>query len=47
MSPFDALALAQGRKWIQDPQSKVDDFAKSHQRAPGGAPESMTGIVSH
>jgi len=26
---------------------KVDDFAKSHQRAPGGAPESMTGIASH
>ena len=26
---------------------KVDDFAKSHQRAPCGAPESMTGKVSH
>ena len=26
---------------------KVDGFGKSHQRAPGGAPELMTGIVSH
>ena len=26
---------------------KSDDFAKSHQRAPRGAPKSMTGNVSH
>ena len=25
----------------------VDDIAKSHQRAPGGAPGSMTGDISH
>jgi hypothetical protein len=28
--------------WLKD-----DDFAKSHQRAPSGAPRSMTGSVSH
>jgi hypothetical protein len=26
---------------------KVDGFVKSHQRAPCGAPKSMTGNVSH
>jgi hypothetical protein len=26
---------------------KEDDLAKSHQRAPGGAPKSMTGNGSH
>jgi len=25
----------------------VDDFVKSHQRAPSGVPESMTSSVSH
>jgi len=25
---------------------KIDDFAKSHQRAPDGAPKSMTGMYA-
>jgi hypothetical protein len=28
-------------------RSRIDDFAKNHQRAPSGAPETITGYVSH
>jgi hypothetical protein len=33
------------RRWF-DEKFIVDDLAKSHQRAPAGAPKSMTGIIS-
>ena len=40
-----AFRGAKSHEWTFCDPIKVDDFAKSHQRAPGGAPESMTGNV--
>jgi hypothetical protein len=38
---------AKSHEWTFCDPIKVDDLTKSHRPAPGGAPRSMTGNVSH
>jgi hypothetical protein len=42
-----AFRGAKSHEWTFCDPIKVDGFSKSHQRALGGAPRSMTGNVGH
>ncbi len=44
---FFVFRGAESHEWTFCDPIKVDDFVKGHHRAPGGAPRSMTGNVSH